>query len=268
MVRNVDDWIEAIEVELDEGRAERAYDFTEEALRAYPDVADLLALRGDALWSLGDVRGANECYTRAVELLPDAPDLLAGLSRVRFSLCDFFSARRFAKEALRFEERVEAIDVLSRLAERGGRLDEADRQAARAARVDPEEYLPPFRIDEKEFHEVVEEAIRKLPSKFRREIETGNVAILVERVPAEEILLEDEPPFDPAILGLYRGVPLPERTSESPSMPDTIHLFQGNIERVAADREELLREIVITVYHELGHFFGLDEDELEELDLA
>ncbi|MBN1825662.1 MAG: metallopeptidase family protein [Candidatus Eisenbacteria bacterium] len=268
MEKSVDDWIEAIEGELDEGDPERALDLSDEALRAYPDVADLLALQGDALWSLGDVRGANERYSRAVELLPDAPDLLAGLSRIRFSLCDFFSARRFAKEALRFEERVEAIDVLSRLAERGGRLDEADRMAERANWIDPEAYVLPYRIGDEDFQEAVEEAIHKLPAKFRREIESRNVAILVERVPAEEILLEDEPPFDPAILGLYSGIPLPERTSDSQSMPDTIHLFQGNIERVAADREELIREIAITVYHELGHFFGLDEDDLEELELS
>ena len=90
----------------------------------------------------------------------------------------------------------------------------------------------------------------------------------VEAVPAEAILLEEEPPFDPAILGLYRGIPLPERTSDSQREPDTIHLFLHNLERVTGSREELLREIAITVYHELGHFFGFDEEELEELDLG
>jgi len=260
-------WIDSIERELDEDRPEEALRLAEKAVREFPDSADLLALGGDAFWALGEVRAASDAYEKAVALLPDGADLLAGLSRIRFSLCDFFGARRYAKEALRLEERAEAVDVLSRLAERSGRLEEADRLAARAHRIDPF-YPIPFRIPEEEFREVVEEAIDLLPSRFREAIRTKNVAILVERVPAEEILLDEDPPFDPAILGLYRGIPLPERTSDSQREPDTVHLFQHNLERVVDGRDGLLREIAITVYHELGHFFGLDEDELVDLDLG
>ena len=267
MVKRVEDWIEEIEEKLEEGECNTALEMAENALDEYPDVADLLALQGDALWALGDILGANECYTYAVELLPDAADILAGLSRIRFALCDFFSARRFAKEALRFEERVEALDVLSRLAERGGRLDEADRLAARAALLDEDAFHVPYRIKEKEFHQVVEEAIESLPKKFHEVIAKKNVAILIDRIPAEDILMEEEPPFDPAILGLYRGIPLPDRTTDSDSRPDTIHLFQGNIERTVSDRKTLLNEIAITLYHELAHFFGFSEEDLEKLDL-
>ena len=109
--------------------------------------------------------------------------------RICFSLCDFFGARRYAKEALRFEERAEAVDVLSRLAERSGRMDEADRLAARAHRIDSF-YPIPYRITEGEFREIVEEAVELLPSRFREAVRERNVAILVEPVPAEEILLD------------------------------------------------------------------------------
>jgi len=266
MERPLDEWIEAIEEKLDEDRPEDALRLAEKGVREYPESADLLALGGDALWALGEVRGASDAYEKAVALVPDGADLLAGLARIRFSLCDFFGARRHAKDALRLEERPEAVDVLSRLAERSGRMEEADRLAARAHRIDSF-YSIPHRIPEEEFRQVVEEAVDALPDRFRDAVRNKNVAILVEAIPAEAILLEEDPPFDPAILGLYRGIPLPERTSDSQREPDTIHLFRHNLERVAGSRQELLREIAITVYHELGHFFGFDEEELEELDL-
>ncbi|MFH1679037.1 MAG: metallopeptidase family protein [Candidatus Eisenbacteria bacterium] len=259
--------LDAIEGSLDGGDPEAALRLADEALADFPDVPDLLALRGDALWALGDVRGASEDYTLAVELLPDAGDLLAGLARIRFSLSDFLGARRSAKEALKHEERAEALDVLSRLAERAGRLDEANRLADRATRIDPEGFPRPFRLPEREFLRAVEEAIDRLPERFRAAVREKNVAVLVEPVPPDEILIEEDPPFDPAILGLYRGIPLPEREAASQQVPDTIHLFRHNLERVAADRATLVEEIAVTVYHELGHFFGLDEEELEDLDL-
>jgi len=266
--RRIAEKIEAIEEKLDEGEAEEALRLADHAVREFPDAPDLLALRGDALWALGGVRAACEDYELAVEMLPDAADLLAGLARIRFSLGDFLGARRRAEEALKIEERAEALDVLSRLAERAGRLKDADRFAERAARADPEGFPRPFRIPEKDFLRAVEEAIDRLPERFRDAVREKNVAILVEPVPPEEILLEEEPPFDPSILGLYRGIPLPDREAGSQRVPDTIHLFRHNIERAAADRETLVEEIAITVYHELGHFFGLDEEDLDELDLG
>lgn len=264
----VNDAIDEIDRRLQEDDPESALEAAESALEEFGEVPDLLALRGDALWALGEVRAASEDYARAAELLPDAADILAGLARIRFSLSDFAAARRWAEDALRIEERAEAFDVLSRLAEREGRLAEADRLAERASRIDVEAYPRPHRVREEEFLAAVEEAIDLLPDKFRAAIRDKNVAILVEPVPAVEVLVEEEPPFDPSILGLYRGVPLPDRSTGSQQMPDTIHLYRHNIERAAGDRESVVREIAITVYHELGHFFGFDEDELEELDLA
>ncbi len=265
--RIIDEMIETIEEKLSDDDPEGALRSATDALGEFPSVPDLLALRGDALWALGDVRGAGEMYEEAVKILPDAADLLAGLSRIRFALCDFFGARRYAMEALKFEERVEALDVLSRLADRSDRLDEADRLASRASLIDDEAYPTPRRIKEEEFRQAVEDAVEMLPERFRAAVREKNVAILVEPVPDEEILLEEEPPFDPALLGLYRGVPLPDRTTGNQEMPDTIHLFHHNLERVAVDREELVEEIAVTVFHELGHFFGLSEEDLEELDL-
>ncbi len=267
MTRPLESWIDAVEDDLDDGRFDHVFRLLDKAQREYPDCAELFALRGDANWAIGMVLDASASYEKAVALEPRSADFLAALARIRFSLCDFFGAHRYAKDSLKHETRAEALDVLSRLAERSGRLGDADRLAARANLMDEEAFPKPFRVDEEDFAAAVEEAIADLPDKFREAVAEKNVAIVIDAVPDEEILIEEDPPFDPSILGLYRGVPLPERSEGSPAEPDTIHIFRHNIERVAESRAELVREIAITVYHELGHFFGLTEEELADLDL-
>jgi len=107
-----------------------------------------------------------------------------------------------------------------------------------------------------EFERVVEEALASLPPRFAGMIE--NVVIAVEEEPGDEDLEacddEDE------LLGIYRGVALTERDGDVPLLPDEIAIFRGPINRVARTREEAMEEIRETVIHELGHYFGLDDD--------
>lgn len=103
------------------------------------------------------------------------------------------------------------------------------------------------------FEEHVRRALDSLPPDIARGLE--NVAIVVE----------DENPEDPDIFGLYQGVPLPERGDWAGSMPDRIAIYRLPLEDSFPDPAELQEEIRITVLHELGHYFGLDEDRLEEL---
>ena len=79
------------------------------------------------------------------------------------------------------------------------------------------------------------------------------------------VVVEDENPDDPDLYGLYEGVPLPERGDVGGSLPDRIAIYRRPLEVDFPDREDLRREIRITVLHELGHYFGLDEDRLTEL---
>jgi predicted Zn-dependent protease with MMP-like domain len=79
------------------------------------------------------------------------------------------------------------------------------------------------------------------------------------------IVIEDEHPDDPDLYGLYEGIPLPERGDMAGALPDRITIFRLPLEDEFADPQELQREIRITVLHELGHYFGLDEDRLTEL---
>ena len=103
------------------------------------------------------------------------------------------------------------------------------------------------------FEDHVRAALDELPPDIAAALE--NVAVVVE----------DENPEDPDLLGLYHGVPLPERGDMAGSLPDTISIYRIPLEESFRDPVELQEEIRITVLHELGHYFGLDEDRLAEL---
>jgi len=79
------------------------------------------------------------------------------------------------------------------------------------------------------------------------------------------VVVEDENPEDPDLLGLYHGVPLTERGDVAGLPPDTIYIYRIPLEESFPDPDELRDEIRITVLHELAHYFGIDEDRLEEL---
>jgi predicted Zn-dependent protease with MMP-like domain len=90
-----------------------------------------------------------------------------------------------------------------------------------------------------------------------------NVVIAVEDEPNREDLESLDDDDDSELLGIYRGVALTERSyDETPFLPDEIAVFRGPINRVTSTREEALHEVRETVIHELGHYFGLDDEEM------
>jgi predicted Zn-dependent protease with MMP-like domain len=113
-----------------------------------------------------------------------------------------------------------------------------------------------------EFERVVSEALESLPKRFADLVQ--NVVIAVEDEPTDDDLesFEDGAGADSELLGIYRGVPLTERTHDAPLLPDEIAVFRGPINRVTRSRQQALEEIRETVIHELGHYFGLDDDEM------
>jgi predicted Zn-dependent protease with MMP-like domain len=111
-----------------------------------------------------------------------------------------------------------------------------------------------------EFESLVGEALDGLPPQFAELLE--NVAVVVEEEPDPEIL--DALGFDDEeeLMGLYQGVPLPERGSQYQSLPDRIAIYRGPVLRLCGSRGEVVREVRDTVVHELGHYFGLDDEEM------
>ena len=121
-----------------------------------------------------------------------------------------------------------------------------------------------MKVSEKEFDRRVKKAIRRIPEEIRQHLD--NILVSVQRSASREMLEDlDMDPAEP-LLGVYRGVPLTERSVLSPpEFSDTIILFQEPLEEMCDTMEELEEEIEITVVHEIAHAVGIGEERLAEL---
>jgi len=115
------------------------------------------------------------------------------------------------------------------------------------------------------FTQLVEEALHEIPRRFRDAMK--NVAVVVEDEPSPALLQEmDVDPGD-TLFGLYQGTPLPERSwGYGNTLPDRISIYQKPIEDACADEDEIRDCVAETVIHEFGHYFGMSEEEIEEIE--
>lgn len=124
-------------------------------------------------------------------------------------------------------------------------------------------------LSDEQFEQLAAEALDGLPPFFLDHL--SNVAVLIEKWPSRRALREAGVPPGDTLLGLYTGIPLTERTQGYNLVaPDTITLYQGPIEHVAARQEgdyleNVREEVRHTVIHEIAHHFGIDDDRLIEL---
>jgi len=118
------------------------------------------------------------------------------------------------------------------------------------------EHVSGLSLSEEEFREAVADALDQIPDELARLM--TNVAVLIE---------DEPPPDEPELLGIYEGTPLTEREGwwDAGSLPDRITIFKGPLERMSADRHDLLDEVAVTVVHEIAHHFGVDDARLHEL---
>jgi predicted Zn-dependent protease with MMP-like domain len=118
-------------------------------------------------------------------------------------------------------------------------------------------------MNREHFTKVVEETLDSLPEEFRSRMR--NVAVLVEDVPPNQ-LLPKSGQRRRLLLGVFHGVPTTKKSVFNlPSGPDHIVLYQKNIEAVCSSEIEVREQIRLTVIHELGHYFGLDEEQLKDV---
>src|SRR3989338_6103734 len=116
-----------------------------------------------------------------------------------------------------------------------------------------------------EFEKLVERAISDLPAKFKKRMK--NLAVVVEDEPSNEILLKMGLNSKQTLLGLYQGVPLSKRDSNYCNvLPDKITIFKKPIEAINQNKDRLEEEIKQVVIHEIGHYFGMDESDLEQIE--
>ena len=126
-----------------------------------------------------------------------------------------------------------------------------------------------IRMSPKRFEALVSRALGLLPEAF--EAHMVNVSVVIEPRPSRELLVSlggdpDDP--DDTLFGLYEGIPLTERRHDDLLMPDQITIFREPLLEYCRSEEEVVDEVRITVLHEVGHFFGMDEDRLDELGYA
>jgi predicted Zn-dependent protease with MMP-like domain len=116
-----------------------------------------------------------------------------------------------------------------------------------------------------QFERRVADALASIPKRFRDAMR--NITIIVEDEPSRDLL--DEMGIEPpdTLLGLYQGTPLTERPWDYGNvLPDRVLIFQGPHEREAEDEDDLVVAIGETLIHEIGHYFGLSEEEIEEIE--
>jgi predicted Zn-dependent protease with MMP-like domain len=120
-------------------------------------------------------------------------------------------------------------------------------------------------VQRKQFERHVADALATIPRRFRDALR--NIAIVVEDEPDVQLLADMEVAPPDTLLGLYQGTPLTERRWDyGNTLPDRILIFQGPHERAAADEDDLVVAIGETLIHEVGHYFGLSEEEIEEIE--
>jgi predicted Zn-dependent protease with MMP-like domain/Flp pilus assembly protein TadD len=198
------------------------------------DIRDplLLTRAGDVYLAIGDLKSAEAAFLTAIDEDPGQADAHHGLGLIYEDRGDREAMVRAWQDTLRLD---------------------------RAAPP------PPWHMTPAEFEEVAEEAMAELPDEVLARLE--NVPVLIDDLPSEDLVTEG---YDPRLLGLFSGVPLPEKSHISDQRPviDAVHLYQRNLERHSADRDELADQIRITVLHETAHFFGLEDDDLDALGLG
>ncbi|MBC7793227.1 MAG: metallopeptidase family protein [Clostridia bacterium] len=221
-------------------------------------------MRGDILLELGDAPGALSSFESVAD--PDVADPDVDLSRgvALFELGRFAEAENALRSAQRGDANLaEAHYTLGLIAELQGTGAEAE-HFRQARKLDAELYAPRPQIGREEFEKIVEEALESLPDRVAGVVR--NVPVLVAELPHPDDLRLADPPLSPRSLGLFVG--LPPRAISSLDAPaieqPTILLFKRNLERACRDRDELVREVNLTVVHEVGHALGLSEEDLEE----
>lgn len=249
---------------LDAGEdPEEAAGLCDRALACDPDPESeswAYELKVDALMAAGRVEQAFRAADRAVRAVPERAILHARRAWALYEMLRWREAEEAVEEAVRRDpDHAFAVHLRARVRQRLGKAEAAERDFRRAAQLAPDEYRVPVRLSAREFEAIIREALREIPLPFRAYLE--NVQVSAMEFPPEEAVREG---LSPDILGLYQGLTVHER--DRGLLPDKIVLFQRTLENVCGTREELRREIWETVRHEVGHHFGLSEDELRQIE--
>ncbi|MFH1812058.1 MAG: metallopeptidase family protein [Pseudomonadota bacterium] len=227
--------------------------------------ADLRLMHAECCLQLQDPRAALDTAQAAARLFPDAAEPEHAVAQSLFDLHRFDEASlsvarvidRDPRYAPAYFLRAEILDI-------AGDSWGAQKALDRARALDPEGFPASPALTEQDFETIVAEALDELPDSIASYLR--NVAILVDERPDLETLRASDPPLSPACLGLFEGTPRPAESVEDPwsTFPKAVRLYRNNIMRTCASRDEVVDLVASTLLHEIGHFLGLDEDDLIE----
>jgi len=120
-------------------------------------------------------------------------------------------------------------------------------------------------VSQKQFEEIINEAVARTPKSYRDRLQ--NVAFLVEDKPTNEQRQKLKLSDGQTLLGLYEGVPLPQRNGATKVLPDKITLFKTPLLAASQNLNDLKQNVYHTVWHEIAHYFGLDHEQIHNLEL-
>lgn len=262
----IERWIELAEQAMDEEDFAAAEAWCDRVLAHRPDSPAGWLLRGDLRAGQGDRAAASEAYRRAALAAPELGQGWSALALCQFEQLQLAEAQATCLRALRADPAcAEAWWVRSLLREWQGDEEGARRAAAHAHWLEPADHPEPLHLSDEEVDALVTEALAELPAPVRDAL--AELPIVVEAMPDASTCRSYDPPASPLdLLGCFHGPSLRDRSALDPwsQVPGQIALYKGNLARLAGDREELIDQLRITLLHEVGHFLGLDEQDLED----
>jgi tetratricopeptide (TPR) repeat protein len=248
--------------ELDEIALEYAKRGERRARRRRPELVEQLdLLQGMALNDLGRSQEAITKLGEALEHDPKDLDARYEHAVALFELCRFVEAKADLKKVLsELPDDAFAHHQLGLTLERLGDARGAKAELDKSTALDKEAFPPTLTVNMAEFKGMVDAAIADLPKPMREDL--GKVKLSLEEMPELADLTVDDPPLSPTILGLFRGEPLGADENAPGAEPRAILLYRRNLVRVAHDKQELAKQVQVTLWHELGHLRGADDDQL------
>lgn len=233
-----------------------------------PDPIDALAQEGETALEDGEYEIALEAFESILEQDPEhwgAALRRAECLHLLWRTGDALEAVRALTPPEDEEDDPERAELEGTILETEGRQEEADRLFAECHKLDPESYPLPVRLSAEDFKTLLDKVLASLPRVIREAI--LEVPVLVEGKPTRA-MAEHEPTINPEVLGLFVGVSVGHKMSGGSGYGDVVLLFQRNLERSGRNRQEVSKELKITLLHEYGHYLGFDEEELEHLGLG
>ena len=270
LIRTLEESLERIEQFIDEGDFTEAEKSVKKALKRWRTSTELWTLSGEVAFEIGELEAAESCFKEALTHSKVNAFAWVGLGKAYLESGQSSLGLDAILEANRLlTGDGELTYVLAMALDANGEFKAADIAYEEARTLAPEFFYSPYRTTRDDFDSLAQRCFEDIPKDVQNAL--GRTTIDVFDMPSQAPTGEGEDPFPPLILGCFSGPARGEQSLEDPwsiAFPARIYLFQRNIERACPDREELLRQIQITLLHEIGHYLGLNEDELDERGLG